>query len=396
MIVFVISTIVFLLPAFGIVWGMFGYKESLKLIGKKYTKSSGKVAELSPFTVTVMIVAHNEEKVIEQKLKNVINNDYDHSKIEYLVASDNSTDSTNDIVNAFISSHPDIKLRLYISKEHKGKTNAQNEAQKTVFSDILVMTDANSMFEENTISELVGSFSSPDIAYVTGRLSYSNADDNSTSNAENAYWEGDLAQRKVESSLHSVTAGNGAVYACRNSLYHDFDPVECHDSSMPPYYVQRGYRAIYNENAVAYEKAGETNEDEFKRKVRMNRIILKEIKDSFKLMNPFKYKWFSYCWFGHRFCRYTLWLSHIVVVVSNIALVLTAPKRIINDIAKIILALQTTFYLIALIGKLTKSSNKYIHMVYYYVMTITAQVIAVKRALLGQSKPTWDKAESTR
>lgn len=132
------------------------------------------------------------------------------------------------------------------------------------------MTDANSMFKEDAVAELVSSFVSDEIAYVTGRLSYYQNDFVSSS-SEETYWEGDLQQRMIESGLHSVTAGNGAIYACRNSLYHDFEPIRCHDSAMPRYYAKKGLRSIYNEDAIAFEKAGETDNDEFKRKVRMNR-----------------------------------------------------------------------------------------------------------------------------
>ena len=153
---------------------MFGYRLSLVVIDK--LKKNRIVQKTNKkYTVTVMIVAHNEEQVIIDKLMNVINNDYPKEKIRYLVASDNSDDRTNQIVQDFISKHPELDIMLYITKEHKGKTNAQNEAQKMVATEILVMTDANSMFEENAISELVSSFSEEEIVYVCGKLQYINS-----------------------------------------------------------------------------------------------------------------------------------------------------------------------------------------------------------------------------
>ena len=94
-----------------------------------------------------MVVAHNEENVIKDKLENLMRLQYPKDKIEFLVSSDNSTDKTNDIVKEFIKSHPNEKIRLFEVKERKGKTTAQNEAQKTVTSEILVMTDANSILD---------------------------------------------------------------------------------------------------------------------------------------------------------------------------------------------------------------------------------------------------------
>jgi len=86
------------------------------------------------------------------------------------------------------------------------------------------------------------------------------------SSAEAGYWDSDLATREIEGRIQTITAGNGALYACRNSEYHDFDPIQCHDAAMPLYYALKGKRAICNHDAVAYEKAGEVIEDEFKEK----------------------------------------------------------------------------------------------------------------------------------
>ena len=98
-------------------------------------------------SVTIMVVAHNEEKVIGEKLENLTKVDYPKDKMEILVSSDNSTDRTNSIVKDFINANPEFNIRLYEVKKRMGKTNAQNEAQNRR-EEILIMTDANSMFKE--------------------------------------------------------------------------------------------------------------------------------------------------------------------------------------------------------------------------------------------------------
>ena len=100
-------------------------------------------------------------------------------------------------------------------------------------------------------------------------------------------------------------------------------------------------RAIYNPNAIAYEKAGEVNEDEFKRKVRMNRILLKGILPDIRVLNVFSYHWFSFFYLGHRTCRYLLWIMHLLALLLNI------PLAIVGTNAwKIVLAAQVLFYLL--------------------------------------------------
>ena len=382
-----ITLVFFVLSCFLIFWSMFGYGYSLKIIDKIFKKE--KPCTSYKYTVTVMIVAHNEESVIYNKLVNVIDNDYCKEKIKYIVASDNSTDKTNDIVNDFIKMHPEIDMKLYVSKVHNGKTNAQNEAQECVDTDILVMTDANSIFERNAISELVSSFAKDDIKYVCGALKYINTE-NITASSEYGYWKRELELRSIESRIKTITAGNGAIYACRNNSYIRFSAIESHDSSMPYYFGLKKQRAVFNEKAIAYEKAGENAADEYNRKVRMNRIILLNIKKGFKAINIFKYGWFSYFYFGHRTSRYLLWINHLIVFICNIILVFIYNIKI----WEITLVLQILFYMLGFIGKNVKW--KPLYTVFYYCMTILSQWKGVINCLTGKSKSTWEKAKSTR
>lgn len=381
--------IMFWISIFIIFWANIGYPLSIIIIGRLINKQNKKNLNYKP-TVTLMIVAHNEEKVIKHKLENAISLDYPKEKIKILVSSDNSTDKTNDIVKEFMKVNVDRDITLYEVKERRGKTNAQNEAKKLVNSEILVMTDANAILDKDAIKEIVSSFTDDNIVYVTGRLCYINSNDNETSNSENLYWDLDTKIRDIESRIQTITAGNGALYACRTKEYYDFEPIKCHDSSMPLYYALEGKRAIANHDAIAYEKAGENVQDEFKRKIRMNRIILSSILPNIKILNIFKYKWFTFFYLGHRSCRYLLWIMHILAYITSIILL----KQ--NYLYVLTFILQTLIYLIAIIKAKFKLNNKILNMVYYYCMTIVAQIVGVKNTLMGKAKPFWEKAESTR
>jgi len=382
--------ILFFLSTFIIVWAMVGYPLSLTYIGRAYKSRELQKDYNHQPTVTVMVVAHNEEKVIVEKLHNIIELDYPKDKIEFLISSDNSTDRTNEIIRDFITDHLDLNIRLYEVKARMGKTNAQNEAHKTVVTEFLVMTDANSMMDKNAVKELMAAFTSNDIAYVSGRLSIVNQEASDVSNAEASYWDSDLAAREIEGRIKTITAGNGALYACRTKDYYDFNPIQCHDSAMPPLYALEGKRAIANHDAIAYEKAGEVIEDEFGRKVRMNRIILKQILPDIRILNVFKYGWFSYFYFGHRTCRYLLWISHFLLLVSSVLLIKESWIYLVAFLGQIM------FYLLALLRVATKSQNKYLTLIYYYTVTIIAQWVGVYRIITGRAKPFWEKAESTR
>lgn len=382
--------IVWWVAVFIVFWGMIGYPISLVILNQLFKKENKKDSSFEP-TVTIMVVAHNEEKVIREKLQNLLDTDYAEEKLEFLIASDFSTDKTDEIVEEFIKNHPERRIRIHKSVNHYGKTNAQNETQELCNTEILVMTDTNAMFKPNAVKELVSYFTDPSIAYVSGQLRYVNIEENKTANSEGFYWKIDLMCRDIESKFQTITAGNGAIYAVRNKDYEKISPIECHDSSFPVVYALKKKRAIYNPDAIAYEKAGEVNEDEFKRKVRMNRIIFHGIMPDIRILNIFSYHWFSYFYFGHRTCRYLLWLMHPLILVINIFFI-----QINGWFWKSILILQVIFYLVAWIGWITKSGNRIVKIISYYCMTVIAQWKGVINVVTGKSKPVWEKAESTR
>ena len=373
-----------------VLWAMIGYPVFLIIIDKiKNVPDLRKDFSNVP-TVTIIVVAHNEEKVIGDKLANLISLDYPKDKLSIIVTSDYSTDLTNDIVEHFINEHKDFDIRLHKTIKHKGKTNAQNEAQKLITSELIVMTDANCYFDSNAIKELAACFVDTEIKYVCGSTIYTNANYNRTAESETAYWDLDSKCRDIESRLQTITAGDGNIYACRTSEYKYIPLIECHDSSFPVLFALDGNRAIFNPKAISYEKAGESDNDEYKRKVRMNRNLFHNILPSIKILNVFKYKWFTLFWLSHRTCRYLLWVAHLLLFVIAGILGINSLFWAVMFFAQLI------FYVIACIGIVTESANKFIKLPAYYTMTIAAQWHGAFNIVTGKSKPTWAKAESTR
>lgn len=388
-----IRVIIFLMIVSGclIIFAMVGYPVLLKLLDKIFKPSRiVKTYDYEP-TVTYMIVAHNEENVIKSKLENAIRLDYPIEKFQIIVTSDYSTDDTNLIVEEFIKNHPENNIILHKTVDHKGKTNAQNEGQRLATGEILVMTDANAKFANNAIRELVASFSNPQISYVCGKLVYSN-DDNSTAEAESTYWNLDLSMRDIESRFQTITAGNGSIYAVRNNEYIDIPLIRCHDGAMPYQYAMQGKQAKFNPAAISYEKAGEDNADEFKRKVRMNRTIFDIFVEGPRALNFFRLKWFTLFYFGHRTCRYTLWLSHIIFLTCTVLFDIHHPSVLMH----FLIAAQACAIGLGLYSINHTIKNKPLRLLGYYSMTILAQCVSAYRQATGKAKPVWEKAESTR
>lgn len=380
--------IIFWLCAILIVHSFIGYPISLKIINRIVKKDMVSIdSDYCPF-VTIVIPAHNEELVIESKLENITHLNYPSDKLEIIIASDNSTDSTNEIVKEFCEKSEFDNLRLYEVKERKGKTNAQNEAVKVANGELIVFSDANSILKNDSVYQLVKYFSDDDVAYVSGRLVYINNNISETSEAEDSYWNYDLMMREYESNISSITAGNGAIYAIRKKDYINIDPIYCHDSIMPIKSVLSGKKAKYSKYAIAYEKAGETSEDEFKRKVRMARKNIAISYSDLKKYNPFKCGWFSYFYFCHRYLRNSLFILHLLLYISSLVLF---NEGIVYYVAFIG---QTLFYILSILG--IKNKSKVFYLPYYYTLTIVAQLKGAINEVSGKSKPFWEKAESTR
>lgn len=381
--------ILFWIFTFLIVYTMIGYPVLLKILNKILPHKKLNINYNYSPTVTIIVPAHNEDSVIEKKILNLLDLNFASERLDIIIASDNSTDRTNEIVKLYERKYPD-KIRLYVVKERKGKTNAQDEAVKEATGEVIIFTDANSMLDSNSVNQLVLSLSDKSVGYVAGKLVYTNNQENITSESEASYWNIDLYMRKIESDLSSITAGNGSIYAVRKNDYMEIDPIYSHDSIFPPKYVISGKRAIYNEKAIAFEKAGENDGDEFQRKVRMSRKIIMINYIDFEKYNIFKHGLFTLFYFSHRTLRNNLYLMHIIVFLLNILLVITTK----NLEFFVLLLSQLTVYILAYIGR--KSGNKYIKFVSYYIMTIFAQLVGAIKEASGKSKPFWEKAESTR
>lgn len=378
--------IIFWVSAFAIFYPMIGYPLTLLLLDKIIKRKNTKDYTYKP-KVSVIISAYNEEKVIEKKLNNIIKTDY--PDFEVIIANDASNDRTVEIAQEFIKSHPAYNIRVNTVRNHLGKTNAQDESVEVAKGEILVFSDANSIFKEDAISELVSYFTSDDIEYVCGSLIYKE-DEIASVVAENTYWNMELTMRKIESNIKTIAAGNGAIYACRKKDYRNYNLVSSHDYEMPLHAGLNGKRALYNEDALAFEKAGSTTSDEFKRKVRMQRRILTNIRTNLRRLNIFKYGWFSFFHFNHKTLRFLQAFFHIVLFISNIFLIRQ------GFIYKLILLGQVAFLILAILGQVSKAKNKIVYFPRYYSMMMLAQILGAKNELTGKSKATWEKAESTR
>ena len=338
--------------------------------------------------VSIVVVAHNEEKVIENTIKSCLKQNYPKDKFEVVIASDHSTDRTNEIAQLY----SDKGVRLVKTQERKGRANAHNEACSTISSEVIAFCDANTIWEENTLSELVLSLSDSRVGFVTGQLAYVNVEDNRVSNSEGVYWKYELLLRKLESSVSSITAGNGAVYAIKKECYESIDPLYSHDIVLPSMVVKKGMKSIYNERAMAYEYAGETTEDEYARKVRMFGRAWHFILRNSQVFNPFNVGLlYSICMVSHRFLRYCSGLLQFAFFVVSTSLFLFDY----SVISAALFFAQCLFYILIFISKNGKL-GRVMYTLFYLNIFHLATLVGFYNAITNKVKPFWLSPQSTR
>lgn len=231
--------------------------------------------------VSVIIAARNEEKNIRRRIHNILDQDYAKDKMEIIIVSDGSTDATNDIVREFIPvnqkgsySNPDVPctMKLIELDETKGKANALNIGIQQATGEFIVFADARQDFERNAIKELVANFNDQSVGCVSGELLLCGGPDTSMKREMREmglYWNFEKTIRKMEAAIHSAAGATGAIYAIRRWLFTRLpEETLLDDVFVPMGVVFKGYRTVFDGQAIAYDTYSEDLSQEKRRKIR--------------------------------------------------------------------------------------------------------------------------------
>ena len=356
----------------GLAWTHLAYPAAARFAARRRPRPVVKDAQAEP-SVTVVVAAHNEEPVIERRLENLLALDYPAEKLAIVVASDASTDATNDLVAEVAAREPRVRL---LDCPRGGKVAAQDRAVRTTESDVVAFSDANARWAPDALRRLVANLADPDVAYVCGQLRLETAEGD---NREGLYWRYEMGLRESESALGSVTGGNGSIYALNRRDYVEVDPRWGHDLSFPYRMVQAGRRAVYEPGAHAFERPTPSNEAEYRRKVRMFEhcweITLRG--SMFRRLPPL----YLVEVISHRLLRYGSGILHLALLASSVALI--GDGRAYG----IVLAGQLALIAAAAAG---------VAVARYYVLVSWATVAALWNYLRRGVPATWEAAEGTR
>ncbi len=266
--------------------------------------------------ISMIIVVHNGEKLIKEKIENSLALAYPSDNFEIIVFSDGSDDNTEEIVKSFVSDN----VRFLSSNEHIGKYNGLNNSLTAAKGEIIVFTDADAILESDALENLTKHFSNPLTGGVCGHRMISE-DNNNLKEAQKGYIDFDSSIKIEESKIGSITSNDGKLFAIRKSLYQEIPPGVTDDMFTLLSVVSQKRRFIFEPDAIAYIRLPSRNSKH--EIVRRRRIVSTSLKGIFfrkELLNPFKYGSFSLRLFANKVLRRVFPFALITLFISTFVL----------------------------------------------------------------------------
>jgi len=315
-----------------IVWVYVGYPIVLGIVAALRKKPVAR----GPYTpdVSLVICAYNEERDLRRKLEECLAADYPADRLEIIVASDGSTDRTDDIVREFAP-----RVTLLRVEGRGGKTIAQNAAVAMARGEILVFSDVTTVYTPVTLREMVANFADPAVGCVGGDLHYEKEPRNTSAEGRALFWGYERQLRVWESQVHSIIGVAGCVYAMRKSLYVPLHPAVISDFVQPGGVTSRGHRTVLEPRALAFEpvESFSLGEELYRRA----RVITRGLRGAFTmpdLLNPFRHPWFATLLWSHRVLRWLVPVFLLLLLAASIPLATRGP------LFQLVLAAQLAVY----------------------------------------------------
>lgn len=339
--------------------------------------------------VTMLICAYNEEDVVDMKMENIRRLDYPVDKLRVMWVTDGSNDSTNDLLAIY--KEADVRFM----PERKGKAAAINRAIPLIDTDIVIMTDANTMINAGAVREIVDIFRNPEVGCVAGeKRVMARTGTETVADGEGLYWKYESRLKKWDSELYSAMGAAGELCAIRRNLFERIpEDTLLDDFVISMNIVDKGYRIAYTSEAYAMEYGSADINEESKRKQRIAAGGLQSIWRLRNLMNPFRSPVVAFQFVSHRVLRWSVTpVAMMAVIPLNVVLVFNKTGIIYN----IIWIMQIVFYFSALAGYVLANhghKNRLLYVPYYFLFMNTNVFRGF--AYLGSHKNSgvWEKAK---
>ena len=337
--------------------------------------------------VTLMICAYNEQDIVESKMENTHQIDYPKLKVVWV------TDGSNDQTNDYLAKYHDVEV-IY-SPERRGKTAALNHGLALVQSDLVVMTDANTMLNPESIQEIVRCFMDPKVACVAGEKRVAaRHEGQAAAESEGLYWKYESTLKRWDGELYSAMGAAGELCAIRRSLYEPMpENALLDDFVMSLRMVDKGYKIAYTSEAYAMEYGSANLEEESKRKRRIAAGGLQSIWWLRSMLNPLHQPVVAFQFISHRVLRWSITpIALLLLIPLNVMLVFLKAGAVYNWIW----VLQILFYIAAFLGYLLErkgKKNKFLYIPYYFLFMNLNVFKGMAYLKSHKSSGAWEKAK---
>jgi cellulose synthase/poly-beta-1,6-N-acetylglucosamine synthase-like glycosyltransferase len=334
-------------------------------------------------SVSVIITAYNEERDLRAKLENTLALDYPKEKMEVIVASDCSTDRTDEIAREYASRG----VRLHRQPERLGKTAAQNAAVAAARGEIILFSDATTLYHADVLTVMMPSFSDESVGCVAGRLIYVDPAESAVGHGARSYWGYETFLKKHESRACSLIGASGCLYAVRRNAYVPLYPEACSDFLIATKMVEQGLRAVYEPDAVCTEETNRQARKELSMRVRVITQTFTDLWRHRSMMNPLRSGFYAVELFSHKVMRYLVPVFLMTILLASIVL---APGSLFYAVA---LVAQLSFYLAAFFGWVLERSGARVRLLalpQYFVLANLASLVAFYKFLRGERYARWE------
>lgn len=345
-------------------------------------------AEIQP-KVTVLITAFNEEAAIRQKLENTLAIDYPAEKLEILVASDGSTDGTDEIVREFATRG----VRLFRQEGRVGKTTTQNNAVQQATGEIVLFSDATTVYGKDVLSHVLPPFADETVGCVAGRLVYLDNESTNVGKGAQNYWSYETFLKNAESRACSLIGASGCLYAVRRAAYEPMYAEACSDFLICTILYRKNLRSVFASDAVCYEYTNRNAADELRMRVRVISQTFTDLWRNRDMLNPFRSGFYSVELVSHKLLRYAIPLVLAMLFIANILLAAASPFYLAA------LVMQVSFYVLSFTGWLVERSGRssgFLAMPLYFTLANFASAIGFYKFLRGERYARWEPIRHTR
>lgn len=335
-----------------------------------------------PLSVSIIVTAYNEEKGILAKLENLLALEYPRDLLDIIVASDASSDATDQLVSGCGSE----RVHLLRVEGRRGKTNCQNMAAAIAQGEILVFTDATTRLDAHALRALIRRFHQADVGCVAGRLMYESRTANVTGQGGEAYWDYEIKLRIAESALGSLVGVSGCLYAVRRSAYRAINPGLISDFVISMKMREQSLRTVLAPDAICYEETLNRGSQEMSMRVRVAIRSINALICERRFLNPWRFGLFAWELWSHKLLRYASPFLWLIALSANLALL---PK---NSLYVVLFACQAAVILAGVVGFLLQSRLAKLGILsrpYYFLLTNIASFLAALRYARGERMVTW-------